>query len=255
MLTPLPLVCRDPGTSTCLLLLCGFLWTMPTWHLILGLIFPFLGAHWVLPHGDGELCLYSAHFSAPLSGPALLSWHPLPFACPLHKGRAAWNPFCSEGELGLPGLLLLPGPSTDMARLGGSALTSQMGWAAVCDVQGCIFESVNLTNFITWARQAEGSLVHRVCSRPHQTGNLPKLLSSSATNSSKLGRGEFRSHPQIKSLVCMVYSSVDTFHLSPVLSFCERTSNGKAVAEVSQPIDRTNRRRGKIGTRKNAFTV
>lgn len=71
MLTPLPLACRDAGTSTCLLLLLGFLPTMPTWHppnwaSSSPFLAPLLQARWVLPHGSGELCPCSAHFSAPL---------------------------------------------------------------------------------------------------------------------------------------------------------------------------------------------
>lgn len=94
MLTPLPLACRDAGTSTCLLLLLGFLPTMPTWRppnwaSPSPFLAPLLQAHWVLPHGSRELCP-ALHTSLLLSEaiPAALVLHhrpdilsPLLFLC------------------------------------------------------------------------------------------------------------------------------------------------------------------------------
>lgn len=144
MLTPLPLVCRDPGTSTCLLLDSGFFWTMPTWHLILGLIFPLpWQAHWVLPHSDGELCLCSAHFSAPQfqllrSCTTVLTSSPLCLS--FARGNSSLNSLLLWRRTRTAWSAAPPQSQHRQGQFGVSALTSQLGWAAVCDAGAHLWE-------------------------------------------------------------------------------------------------------------------
>lgn len=127
-------------------------------------------AHWVLPHGDGELCLCFTHFFGGNPTCSALTSYSLCSSAQRNsslKSRLLWR------RTGTAWAVLFPaGPQHSKGKFRGLCPNLPTGMSST---EGHISETVRLYNFITPARQAEGFLVHRMCSCPYHAAILPQI--------------------------------------------------------------------------------